>query len=56
MAFAPDLVARVKSAIRSELSPRHVPMFTFETHEIPVCAFVVKNKICKSGTDPRISS
>ncbi|KAJ5203518.1 hypothetical protein N7449_005597 [Penicillium cf. viridicatum] len=35
VAFTPDLVARVKSAIRIELSPRHVPMFTFETPEIP---------------------
>ncbi|KAJ5700761.1 hypothetical protein N7536_003774 [Penicillium majusculum] len=35
VAFTPDLVARVKSAIRTELSPRHVPMFTFETPEIP---------------------
>ncbi|KAJ5374514.1 AMP-dependent synthetase/ligase [Penicillium concentricum] len=33
--FTPDLVTRVKRAIRTELSPRHVPMFTFETPEIP---------------------
>ncbi|KAJ5125210.1 AMP-dependent synthetase/ligase [Penicillium atrosanguineum] len=31
-----DLVNRVKKAIRSELSARHVPMFIFETPEIPV--------------------
>lgn len=47
--FTPDLVARVKSAIRSELSPRHVPMFTFETPEIPVCAFVGKTRSVKAG-------
>ncbi|KAJ5505281.1 AMP-dependent synthetase/ligase [Penicillium expansum] len=35
VAFTPELVSRVKSAIRTELSPRHVPMFTFETPEIP---------------------
>lgn len=35
-AFTADLVARVKSAIRIELSPRHVPKFIFETPEIPV--------------------
>ncbi|KAJ5169920.1 AMP-dependent synthetase/ligase [Penicillium coprophilum] len=35
VAFTSDLVARVKSAIRTELSPRHVPMFMFETPEIP---------------------
>lgn len=33
--FNPDLVARVKTAIRSELSARHVPMWVFETPEIP---------------------
>lgn len=33
--FTPDLVARVKTAIRSELSARHVPMWVFETPEIP---------------------
>jgi acetoacetyl-CoA synthetase len=33
--FSPDLVARVKAAIRSELSPRHVPSFIWETPEIP---------------------
>ncbi|KAJ5138286.1 AMP-dependent synthetase/ligase [Penicillium bovifimosum] len=33
--FTQNLVDRVKSAIRTELSPRHVPMFTFETPEIP---------------------
>lgn len=56
VAFTPDLVARVKSAIRTELSPRHVPMFTFETPEIPVCTFVTKTRSSKSGTDPCISS
>ena len=34
--FTPDLVARVKNAIRRELSARHVPMWVFETPEIPV--------------------
>ncbi|CAG8027846.1 unnamed protein product [Penicillium olsonii] len=33
--FTPDLVARVKNAIRRELSARHVPMWVFETPEIP---------------------
>lgn len=35
-AFTGDLVARVKQAIRRELSARHVPAFIFETPEIPV--------------------
>ncbi|KAJ5679875.1 Acetoacetyl-CoA synthetase [Penicillium macrosclerotiorum] len=35
MAFTSDLVARIKSAIRAELSARHVPTFIFETPEIP---------------------
>ncbi|KAJ5457407.1 AMP-dependent synthetase/ligase [Penicillium sp. IBT 31633x] len=30
-----SLISRVKSAIREHLSPRHVPMFIFETPEIP---------------------
>ncbi|KAJ5730399.1 AMP-dependent synthetase/ligase [Penicillium malachiteum] len=30
-----ELANRVKKAIRTELSPRHVPMFIFETPEIP---------------------
>ncbi|CAL5874308.1 uncharacterized protein PFLUO_LOCUS8603 [Penicillium psychrofluorescens] len=34
-AFTASLVERVNRAIRSELSPRHVPLFTFETPEIP---------------------
>jgi acetoacetyl-CoA synthetase len=34
--FTADLVTRVKSAIRKELSARHVPAFIFETPEIPV--------------------
>ncbi|GKZ92651.1 putative NRPS-like protein biosynthetic cluster [Aspergillus niger] len=34
--FTPDLVARVKAAIRQRLSSRHVPSFIFETAEIPV--------------------
>ncbi|KAJ5905054.1 Acetoacetyl-CoA synthetase [Penicillium subrubescens] len=33
--FTADLVNRVKSAIRKELSARHVPAFIFETPEIP---------------------
>lgn len=43
--FTAELVQRVRSAIRTELSARHVPMFIFETPEIPVrpllcfCAF-----------------
>jgi acetoacetyl-CoA synthetase len=36
VAFTADLVTRVKSAIRTELSARHVPAFIFETPEIPV--------------------
>lgn len=34
--FTTGLVHRVKSAIRRELSARHVPMYIFETPEIPV--------------------
>ncbi|KAJ5769579.1 Acetoacetyl-CoA synthetase [Penicillium odoratum] len=33
--FTTDLVNRVKKAIRTELSARHVPAFVFETPEIP---------------------
>ncbi|KAF7714558.1 Acetoacetyl-CoA synthetase [Penicillium ucsense] len=33
--FTADLVARVRTAIRTELSARHVPAFVFETPEIP---------------------
>lgn len=36
-ALTADLVSRVKRVIREQLSPRHVPMFIFETPEIPVC-------------------
>jgi acetoacetyl-CoA synthetase len=36
VSFTSELVDRVKSAIRSELSARHVPMYIFETPEIPV--------------------
>lgn len=35
-AFTAELVSRVKRAIRTELSARHVPAFVFETPEIPV--------------------
>ena len=35
--FTQELVGKVKSAIRRELSARHVPKYIFETHEIPVC-------------------
>ncbi|PLB49963.1 acetoacetyl-coenzyme A synthetase [Aspergillus steynii IBT 23096] len=34
--FTPELVARVKAAIRQKLSSRHDPSFIFETAEIPV--------------------
>ncbi|KAJ6157911.1 hypothetical protein N7470_005503 [Penicillium chermesinum] len=34
-AFTEDLVQQIKSLIRRELSPRHVPAFIFETPEIP---------------------
>ena len=37
IAFTDTLVNSVKAAIRKELSARHVPMFVFETPEIPVC-------------------
>ncbi|KAL4888203.1 hypothetical protein BDV59DRAFT_211453 [Aspergillus ambiguus] len=33
--FTPQLVARVKEAIRKALSARHVPKYVFETPEIP---------------------
>ena len=49
VAFTSDLVARVNSAIRTELSPRHVPMFTFETPEIPVRTFIGKKGSSKAG-------
>lgn len=34
--FTQELVTRIKSAIRRELSARHVPKYIFETPEIPV--------------------
>ena len=34
--FTSNLVRQVKSVIRKELSPRHVPKYVFETPEIPV--------------------
>ncbi|PWY88319.1 acetoacetyl-CoA synthase [Aspergillus heteromorphus CBS 117.55] len=34
--FSPDLVQRVRTAIRKALSARHVPRFVFETPAIPV--------------------
>lgn len=34
--FTADLVKRIRNAIRTELSARHVPMFIYETPEIPV--------------------
>jgi acetoacetyl-CoA synthetase len=36
--FTPQLVKEVKQAIRTALSPRHVPAFIFETPDIPVRA------------------
>ncbi|KAJ5662562.1 AMP-dependent synthetase/ligase [Penicillium maclennaniae] len=35
VSFTADLVHRIRTAIRSELSARHVPMFIYETPEIP---------------------
>lgn len=35
--FTSQLVNDIKTAIRKELSPRHVPKYIFETPEIPVC-------------------
>lgn len=34
--FTPELVRRVKEAIRRALSARHVPKYVFQTPEIPV--------------------
>ncbi len=34
--FSQALVDDIKAAIRTELSPRHVPSYIFETPEIPV--------------------
>lgn len=34
--FTRDLINRVNSTIRQKLSGRHVPLFVFETPEIPV--------------------
>lgn len=34
--FTPDLIRRIKQAIRKEHGPRHVPKYVFETPEIPV--------------------
>jgi acetoacetyl-CoA synthetase len=34
--FTQDLVQQVNAAIKKEMSPRHVPKYTFETPDIPV--------------------
>jgi acetoacetyl-CoA synthetase len=34
--FTSELVQRVNAAIKNEMSPRHVPKYTFETPDIPV--------------------
>jgi acetoacetyl-CoA synthetase len=39
--FTQRLVTDIKSAIRKELSPRHVPKYVFETPEIPVSGSVL---------------
>lgn len=36
VSFTPKLVERIKSAIRKDLSARHVPKFIFPTPQIPV--------------------
>jgi acetoacetyl-CoA synthetase len=36
--LTPQLVSRVKEAIRKALSARHVPKYVFQTPEIPVRA------------------
>jgi acetoacetyl-CoA synthetase len=43
--FTPSIVARVRTAIRADLSPRHVPSFIFQTPEIPVCAYLMSTKM-----------
>ncbi|KAJ5174261.1 Acetoacetyl-CoA synthetase [Penicillium canariense] len=57
-AFTADLRTRVKSAIRTELSARHVPMFIFETPEIPTTVNLkkvelpVKQIVCGKRIQP----
>lgn len=38
--FTPELVKRVNEAIKKEMSPRHVPRYTFQTPDIPVSVFI----------------
>ena len=40
--LTPALIDRIKSAIKTSLSARHVPAYVFETTEIPV-------RICRRG-------
>ena len=38
--FTEKLVQEVKTAVRKEMSPRHVPKYIFETPDIPVCTMI----------------
>jgi acetoacetyl-CoA synthetase len=39
--LTPDLEKRIRGAIRTALSPRHVPKYIFETEDIPVSGVVL---------------
>ena len=44
--FTPELVSRVNAAIRKEMSPRHVPKYTFPTPDIPVSFGLFPISLC----------
>ena len=47
--FSRELVSQLQSAIRQELSPRHVPKYFFETPEIPVSQCIVILEAATNG-------
>jgi acetoacetyl-CoA synthetase len=43
--YTDHLVERVKRKIKEERSPRHVPKYVFQTHDIPVCVMQTSDTI-----------
>ena len=49
-AFTPELVRKIKEAIRKSLSARHVPAYVFEVTDIPVRSyFMIAAMYCASS-------
>ena len=57
--FTPTVARRLRDAIRSKLSPRHVPKYVFQTQEIPYTVNGKKMEVLVkkivSGKDAKIS-